>query len=196
MRHCARADLAFFYFLFEVAVGGVHPEIPAHGNQYRIDMRQRTVEGGQPIMRLNLRRIGIKLQPQPRQKLPTQPRPIKLRICIHMRIKIPHSPIQLRRKPLPLNNLHLLRHPIRKIGYLLSHSGRTGRLPMRPTQHRYIRPVLRHSDELLRHCRVGGQEEFVFGGGEDQGVGDVVDVLARAAEMDVLFCGGELGVQG
>jgi len=59
VRHGRRADLGIIALLAEVADRNIAPEIPAGVQQNRVDPGQRVAILGNPVMRLDLRCIGI-----------------------------------------------------------------------------------------------------------------------------------------
>ena len=79
----------------EVADRDVAPEIAAKIDQDRIDTGTRIEVLGVPIVRLDLRGVGIERESQRFDELLREPRPIHLTVSDTMRVEIAHLAVDL-----------------------------------------------------------------------------------------------------
>lgn len=188
MRHRARPHLPVFGLLLNIPLGDVLPTVSAQTDQNGVESSYFSHDSAQTIVRLNLSGVGVEGQSQTvLHKGAGNAGPVELGIHETVSVVVTDCSIELPPYLSSAQFCYLQRQPECKIGVFLSEGSRRGRLSVGVRQHGVRCPLLTEicdfSDDLG-----GFREEDVFEGLlEHEGVGQVIDVFAGAAEVDVLF---------
>ena len=147
-------------------------------------------------MRFDLRRVRVEHQAEIFDEAAREGRPVDFRIGGHVRVVVADRTIdlagQLDRGDLPALALEAGEH----VRDLLAERRRRGSLAVRARQHRQRRVRVREVAQLRDHAVERRQQHAVARIAQHQRVGEIVDVLARAREMDEFPGRGEFGVAG
>ena len=138
-----------------------------------------------PVVRLDLRREAVLPEPERLDHLARKLLPVGLRIRREMRVEVAYRAVHLGGHDEAVDLRRLAPEARNDDGELLAHGRRRRGLAVRVREHRNLRPFLRHRRNLRRHLVHRGAED-VLAVAEHQRVRHVVDVLARAGEVDEL----------
>ena len=201
VRHGRGADLALSQLLGEVAERDVAPGVAVEIEQHAVGARVGVEQLGEPVVRLDLRRVGVELEAQALDEAPAEALPVEGRISHQVGVVVADRAVDFPEDCDAGNALARAAQAVREIGQLLAQSGGRRRLPVGARQHRQRgvpagKLAQRGDDpvELRQHHPVA---RF----GDHERVGQVVDVLRRAGEVHELdrslhfAVGGELGLQ-
>ncbi len=135
-------------------------------------------------MRLDLHRVRIELEPERFDEPPREPLPVDLRIGGEVRVVVPDRAVRLAgelHRPGRGTRAAQAMHEVRDL--LPERRGRR-RLTVRAREHRIARVRMRELHELLRQGVDRREQHLVARAAHHQRVGEVVDVLGRAREVD------------
>ena len=99
---------------------------------------------------------------------------------------VPVAPLSLPRYSSAAIRVQLAVQPVREDGELLAERRRRGGLAVRAGEHRLVGLVARERGDLVGERLRGGQPDLVDRAAHHERVGEVVDVLAGAGEVDEL----------
>jgi hypothetical protein len=186
VRHGRRADFAGDGLLPEIADGNVTPQITAKIQQHGVKTHHRMEKLRHVIVRFDLNGVGIPSQSQILgHEAAGELFPIHLRVSSQMGVVVADGAIDLAQQ----RHVHQLRplpfQSIRDIGHLLAQRGRRGRLAMSARQHRLISILMRQSNQLgIMSIHPVRQQHLSPRFAQHQRIGQIVDVLGGAGEMD------------
>ncbi len=194
MRHGGGADLASHGLLLEVAQGDVTPDIPVEINEDGVEARHRVEELGDVIMRLDLGGVGVEGQPQcVLDEAAGIGLPVHLRVGGQVGVVVTDGTIDLAQQRYCLDLGDLTLQSIHHVGHLLAQCGRGSRLAVGTGQHGNISKLYGQIADLVGNPAHHWQYHFVTPGAQHEGMGQVVDVLGGAGEVDELGDGIQFG---
>jgi hypothetical protein len=138
---------------------------------------------GHRIVRFDLNRVRVELQPQSLDDAARERFPIDVRIRCEVRVVIADRTVHLCQQHHTLDAVGRCGESHRYVGEFLAHRGGAGRLPVRTRQHRQIRVPVRLIPQLDMYG-VQAARQHRTATLEHQCVRDIVDVFRRAREMD------------
>ena len=192
MRHRRGADLALDRALLEVAHRDIHPDVAVEVDEDRVPALHRIEELGDAVVRLDLRRESVLAEAKGLDHLPGKPLPVNVRIRGEVRVEVADRTVHLRRHHEPVDFAGLtLEAPADDREFLADRRRRRG-LPVRVREHRNLSITLRHRGDRVGHL-VHRRTQHPLAVAEHERMGHVVDVLARAPEVDELRAAIERG---
>ena len=200
VRHGARPDLAGAQFLFEITQRHVAPDVAREVNQNRVGARHCVKQLGHVIVRLDLRAVGLKLQPQA-QRLGRcnhafgEGLPIEVGPSAQVRVVVAHRTVHLAQYRDIGDALRSGVQTHHHVGDLFAHGGRAGGLTVRTTEHGHIGKRMGHVAQAQQHPVEFRQDHHVPRRAQLQGVAGVVDVFAGTGEMHEFGAAHQLGAR-
>jgi hypothetical protein len=184
VRHRRRPDLAFLDALAEVTEGDVAPNVAIEIDEHRVGARDRIEQLGHVVVRLDLRRVGIELEPEARHHPGSKVLPFDIRISDDVRVVIADGTVRLPLEGHALDRCDLALEARVDVGHLLAKRGRRRRLAVRARQHRQRGVGMRQRFESGGDVAKRGQEHLCARFREHHAVREIVDVLRRAREVN------------
>ena len=136
-------------------------------------------------MALDLRRQAVLTEPERLDDLAGELLPVDVGIRGEVCVEVADRAVHLRRHHEPVDLARLTLQALAHDRKLLADRRRGRGLAVRVREHRHLRVVLRHLDDLRRHL-VHRAPEDLLSVPQHQRVRHVVDVLGGAAEVDEL----------
>jgi hypothetical protein len=137
-------------------------------------------------VRLDLRRVGVELEPETGDHLRGEPLPVDVGIGGDVRVVVADRAVRLALERHALDRRDLPLEARVDVGHLLAERRRCRRLAMRAREHRQRGVRVRERLERRRDVAQRRQQDRPSRLGERDAVREVVDVLGRAREMDEL----------
>ena len=197
VRHRRRADLALLRLLPEVAERDVAPEVAVEVEQDRVGARDRVEQLGDAVVRLDLRRVRIELEAEPVDDLRRQALPVDVRVRDDVGVVVADRAVHLALDRHVADRRDLPREAREDVRHLLAERRRRRRLAVRAREHRRRRRArarARAARRDVRRAPAAGSSRRAST--QHQPVGEVVDVLGRAREMDEFADARDLGHVG
>ena len=195
VRHGGGTHFAFHGFLLEVAQGDVAPHVPVEVEQDGVEAHQGVEVLGHAVVGFDLGGIGVEGQSQAFHEAAGKGFPVNVRVGRQVSVVVTHGTVDLAQQCHGGELVALALQAGHHIGHFLAHGGGGGGLAMGARQHRLVRlgvSLAADGADYLIHLR---QQDFP-GFFQHQGVGQVVDVLAGAGEVNKLAHAGQLVVLG
>ena len=190
VRHGGRARLPGDGALAEIIDGDVSPCITIEIEQHLVEAHERVEQFGDVVVRLDLRGQRVGIEAQPADKGAAHRRPVDLWIGRNMGIEIAHGAVDLAAQDNLRDRTARPGQPLGVHAQFLGQGGRRGRLPVGSCQHGQAAGFLgQHIDRFDDPLHV--LEQHLTPGAQHQPVGEIVDVLGGAGEMDKLDAGSE-----
>ena len=193
VRHGGRADLAGHGLLLEVAEGDVAPHVAVEIDEDGVEARDGVEQLGDVVVRLDLGGIGVPGQAQVLlDEFAGVGFPVHVRIGGQVGVVVAHGTVDLaeQRHGGHLGNLAL--QAIDDVGHFLAQGGGRCRLAVGARQHRHVGELNRQFADRLGGLAHQRQQHAVTALAQHQRVGQVVDVLAGAGEVDEFVDGSQL----
>ena len=95
VRHGARADLALPDAMAKVTQRDVAPEVAVEIEHDRVDACERVEQSREPVVRLDLRRVGVEIETEFGHDPAREPRPVDVRIGDAMRVVVADRTVDL-----------------------------------------------------------------------------------------------------
>ena len=148
-------------------------------------------EFGDVVVGLDLRGAGVESQAEAGDELPRHPGPVHVRIGHRVGVVVAHRAVHLAAQLGAQDRVTLAFQARHRVGDLLAHGGGRRRLAVGARQHGHVGErqgeLAQRRDEALRRRR----QRALACLAQHQGVGEVVDVLRGAAEVDELDVSGQ-----
>ena len=145
---------------------------------------------GDPIVRLDLRGMGVRLQAERDDEARAEFRPVELRQSRDVRIEVAHRAVHLAEQLHARDAFALPLEASGDIGELLADGGGRRRLSVRAREHARIGVAQRERVDPLAERGEHGHEHGAARTLQHEGVGEVVDVLRGRGEMHPLELSG------
>ena len=178
--------------LAKVPERDVGPHVAAHIENDPVEPRERVEELRGGVVGLDLRRVRVPGEAEPLDEFPRDPMPVDVGAGNEVRVVVPDRAVELAHDGHGRDRVELALEARGEDRHLLAGGGGRRRLAVRVRQHGGARVRVReatHRCEQLAHRR---QQHLRARVGEHHRVGEVVDVLRGACEVDELACRGEL----
>ena len=186
MRHGGRADFAGNGLLFEMVERDIAPHVTIEINQDGVEAGDAVKQFGDIVVRFNLGGVRVPLDTQRGDELFAELVPVNFRVGGDVGVIVPHRAVDFAKNFNLIQLTILALHTVSDVRHLFTHGGRRGRLAVGAGKQRDIailyRQVLNRVDQLAPVW----QDHFVAGGFQHQRVGQIVDVLGGAGEVDKL----------
>mmetsp|Transcript_7277 Transcript_7277/g.17738 ORF Transcript_7277/g.17738 Transcript_7277/m.17738 type:complete len:294 (+) Transcript_7277:491-1372(+) len=193
VRHRGGADLAFHRPLPEVPEGDVPPHVAVKVDEDRVEPPQRVEELGDEVVALDLGHVGVPDQAQVLpDELPGDGPPVDVGVGAQVGVVVADGAGELPADPDLAELLALHSEPVDEVRDLLTHRRRRGWLPVGPAEHRDAGVAMRHRPHVPDQGVHPRKDHLVPGLAEHERVGEVVDVLAGAGEVQELGDGPQL----
>jgi hypothetical protein len=193
VRHGARSDLALLQLLPEVAERDVAPQVAAQVDQHDVRPPGRVAQLGDAVVRLDLGGHRVEGEVEAGHEAFGERGPVDVGIGGDMRVVVADRAVDLAgefdRRDLRALALQACDH----VRQFLAQGGGRGGLAVGARQHRLRGLGAGHVAQGPDHAVERGQEQLAALA-QHQPVGEVVDVLAGAGEVDELQRRGQLGI--
>ncbi len=185
VRHGRGADLAGHGLLLEVAEGDVAPDVPVEVDQDGVEAGDGIEQLGDVVMRLDLGGVGIQSQAEVVFDEGTRIGfPIDVRVGGQVSVVVAHGAVDLAQRADGGDLLDLALQAIDHVGQFLAQTGGGGGLTVGPRQHGHVGEAMGQHADLAGDLAHQWQQHLVTAFAQHQGVGQVVDVLGGAGEVD------------
>jgi glutathione S-transferase len=196
VRHGRRADLAGDRALAEVADRDVGPDVAVEVEQDGIEAGQRVAQLGDVVVWLDLDGVGVPVEAEPRDETLGERRPVHLGVGRQVGVEVANRAVDLAEHRHRGELRALPREAVHDVGELLAERRWRGRLAVGAREHRQVGEVVGQCAQRIDQLVGGGQQGLVARLAQHQRVGEVVNVLGGAGEVDELGDRLELGVAG
>jgi len=182
--HGGRAHFPGLDLLFEEAQGNVTPHVPVQVDEDGVGPGIGVKKLRHGVVGLDLDGVGIEFQPQTFHKALGEAFPVKARVGGQVGVVVAHRPVDLGGEGDPGNAAVSPAQAIGAIGHFLTQGGRRSRLAVGTGHHGHLGQQMGQLPQPFHHLAQGGQQHLFPGRLEHQGVGQVVDILGSAGEVD------------
>ena len=187
VRHGRGADFAGHGLLLEVTEGDVAPDVAVEVDQDGVEAGDGVEQLGDVVVRLDLGGVGVPAQAQVTfDELAGVGFPVDARVGRQVRVVVAHGAVDLAQQRYSRDLSDLALQAVDDVGQFLAQGGRRGRLAVGARQHRHVSELHRQLTDGVCQLLHQRQQHVVTAFAQHQGVGQVVDVLAGAGEVNEL----------
>ncbi len=180
----------------KVTEGDVAPDVAAEVHEDGVEAGDGVEQLRHGIVGLDLDAVGVPVETEGRDEAAGEVRPVDVRIGDKVGIVVAYGAVDLTQKPYIGHLVPLAVEPMDHIGQLLAQGGGGRGLTMGAREHRLLRESVGQGTKRVYDLIHPGDQHLSASLAEHQGMGEVVDILGGAGEMDELAHRRELGMIG